>query len=87
MSANGAASYVIVVLALLWLAVAIGLSMLAARRLRLAQGLLAAARSAPTSGSKSTRSSAANSASADSLHALPSSARMKAASCRTISMP
>ena len=45
MSANGAASYVIVVLALLWLAVAIGLSMLAARRLRLAQGLLAAARS------------------------------------------
>ena len=40
-----ASGYVIAALALLWLAVAIGLSMLAARRLRLAQDLLGAARS------------------------------------------
>jgi signal transduction histidine kinase len=44
-SASGVAAYVIVALALVWLAVAIGLSMLAARRLRLAQGVLQAARS------------------------------------------
>ena len=45
MSASGVAAYVIVALALVWLAVAIGLSMLASRRLRLAQGVLEAARS------------------------------------------
>ncbi len=43
-----ASGYVIVALAVLWLAVAIGLSMLAARRLRLAQGVLSAARSNAT---------------------------------------
>jgi len=41
-------SYAIVALALLWLAVAVALSMLAARRLRLAQDVLAAARSNAT---------------------------------------
>ena len=45
MSASGVAAYVIVALALVWLAIAIGLSMLASRRLRLAQGVLEAARS------------------------------------------
>ena len=43
-----ASGYVIAALALLWLAVAIGLSMLAARRLRLAQDVLGAARSNAT---------------------------------------
>jgi signal transduction histidine kinase len=43
-----ASGYVIAALALLWLAVAIGLSMLAARRLRLAQDVLSAARANAT---------------------------------------
>ena len=45
MSESAFGSYAIVALALLWLAVAVALSMLAARRLRLAQDVLAAARS------------------------------------------
>jgi len=45
---NALAVYVTIGLALLWLAVATGLSILAARRLKLAQGVLAAARSNAT---------------------------------------
>ena len=48
MSESAFGSYAIVALALLWLAVAVALSMLAARRLRLAQGVLVAARSNAT---------------------------------------
>ena len=48
MSESAFGSYAIVALALLWLAVAVALSMLAARRLRLAQDVLAAARSNAT---------------------------------------
>lgn len=48
MSESAFGSYAIVALALLWLAVAVALSMLAARRLRLAQNVLIAARSNAT---------------------------------------
>ncbi|WP_037552798.1 sensor histidine kinase [Sphingomonas sp. URHD0057] len=48
MNGNAAAVYVTIALAVLWLAIAVGLSILAARRLKLAQSVLAAARSNAT---------------------------------------
>src|SRR3954468_8696222 len=48
MNGNAAAVYATIALAVLWLAIAIGLSILAARRLKLAQAVLAAARSNAT---------------------------------------